>query len=76
MLILSRRVTESIIIDGVIKVKVLGIQGGQIKIGIEAPKEVVIMREEVLERIQQEKKLDRISHDYADHPFNTYKDRD
>jgi len=56
MLILSRKVSESIIIDGVIKVKVLGIQGGQVKIGIDAPKEVEVHREEVLERINAEKK--------------------
>jgi carbon storage regulator len=50
MLILTRRLDESIMIDDDIKIKVLGIRGNQIRIGIEAPDDVVIVREELLEK--------------------------
>ena len=45
MLILSRRVGESLIIDQDVKVHVLGVSGNQIRIGIEAPKEVTVHRD-------------------------------
>lgn len=54
MLILSRKPEESLIIDGNITVTVLGIKGNQISIGIDAPKEVAVLREEVAERIAAE----------------------
>ena len=54
MLILTRRLDESIIIDDDIKIKVLGIRGNQISIGIEAPEEIVIVREELLEEDSSE----------------------
>jgi carbon storage regulator len=47
MLVLSRRNGESIVIDGKITVTVVEIRGGQIRLGIEAPKEVPVRREEV-----------------------------
>jgi len=50
MLILTRRKEESVIINGNIKVTVLGMFRGQVRLGFEAPKEVVIMREELLEK--------------------------
>jgi carbon storage regulator len=53
MLILSRRIGESMIIDGNVKVHVLGVSGNQIRIGIEAPKDVSVHREEVYQRIQK-----------------------
>tara|TARA_R110002096_G_scaffold315227_4_gene509461 strand:- start:942 stop:1106 length:165 start_codon:yes stop_codon:yes gene_type:complete len=49
MLCLSRRVGESIIIDGDIKVTVLRINSSQVKIGIAAPDDVLILREELVE---------------------------
>ena len=52
MLILSRRVGESLIIDQDVKVHVLGVSGNQIRIGIEAPKEVSVHRDEVYKRIK------------------------
>ncbi len=55
MLILTRRVGENIVINDDIVVKVLGLQGNQVRIGIDAPKEVSVHREEIWERIQQEK---------------------
>ncbi len=50
MLILTRRLTESIWIDTDIKVTVLGIKGNQVRIGIEAPTSVAVDREEIYER--------------------------
>lgn len=55
MLILTRKTNESLIINDDIKVTILAVNGNQIKIGIDAPKEVSIHREEVYERIQKEK---------------------
>ncbi|AZL69235.1 carbon storage regulator CsrA [Pseudomonas oryziphila] len=52
MLILTRRVGESIRINNDITVKVLGVQGMQVRLGVEAPEEVVVHRQEVYERIQ------------------------
>tara|TARA_Y100000994_G_scaffold226759_1_gene209886 strand:+ start:397 stop:564 length:168 start_codon:yes stop_codon:yes gene_type:complete len=54
MLVLSRKAEESMIIGDDIKITVLDIRGGQVRIGITAPKEVKIHREEVYERINQE----------------------
>jgi len=49
MLILTRRPEESVIIDGDIKIKILSVNGNQVRIGFEAPEEVVIVREELLD---------------------------
>ena len=57
MLILTRRIGESIVIgdDAAIDITVLGVKGGQIRIGIAAPKDVSVHREEIYQRIQNEK---------------------
>jgi carbon storage regulator len=47
MLVLSRRIDESVWIDGSIKVRVLEISGGHVKLGFSAPKDVSIQREEI-----------------------------
>jgi carbon storage regulator len=52
MLILTRKSTESIIINGDITITILGVKGTQVRIGIEAPKEVQVHREEIFKRIQ------------------------
>ena len=54
MLILSRRVSETIIIGDDISLTVLGINGYQVRIGINAPKEVSVHREEIYQRIKKE----------------------
>jgi len=54
MLVLSRRVDESLLIDKDIKITVLDIKGGQVRLGITAPESIKIHREEVFNRIQEE----------------------
>ena len=55
MLILTRKVNESLMVGDDVTVTVLGIKGGQIRIGINAPLDVAVHRQEVFERIQKEK---------------------
>lgn len=49
MLVLSRKIDEKIIIDEKITISVIGINGGRVRIGIEAPKDVKVRRQELLE---------------------------
>jgi carbon storage regulator len=53
MLILTRRIGETLVIGDSIKVTVLSVQGNQVRIGIDAPKDVAVHREEVAERIKR-----------------------
>jgi len=55
MLILTRRVGETLRINDDIMVTVLGVKGGQVRIGVDAPQEVAVHREEIYKRIQAEK---------------------
>ena len=59
MLILTRKVGESIMIGDSVEVKVLGIRAGQIKLGIEAPKDLKVHRQEIYERIRDEEESKR-----------------
>jgi carbon storage regulator len=52
MLILTRRIGETVVIGSDISIKVLGVMGAEVRLGITAPKDVTVHREEVYERIK------------------------
>ena len=56
MLILTRKVGETIVIGDDIRVSVLSVQGNQVRVGVAAPRDVVVHREEIYDRIQGESK--------------------
>ncbi len=58
MLILTRRVGETLMIGDDVTVTVLGVKGNQVRIGVSAPKNVAVHREEIYERIRKEKEVD------------------
>ncbi len=58
MLILTRRVGEALMIGENTKIVVLGVKGSQIRLGINAPKEVMVHREEIFDKIKDESKAD------------------
>ncbi|HFX0879104.1 TPA: carbon storage regulator CsrA [Pseudomonas aeruginosa] len=55
MLILTRRVGETLMVGDDVTVTVLGVKGNQVRIGVNVPKEVAVHREEIYQRIQKEK---------------------
>jgi carbon storage regulator len=57
MLILTRRVGETVMIGSDVTVTVLGVKGNQVRVGIEAPKSVPVHRKEIYERIQREQQM-------------------
>ena len=58
MLILTRRVGESLMIGEDVTITVLGVKGNQVRIGVKAPKEVAVHREEILDRIAESSNLE------------------
>jgi carbon storage regulator len=66
MLVLSRRVGEEIVIDDTMRVVVLGVQGGRIRLGLSAPPHISIQRSEVRDRIASQKTIGDIIHADAD----------
>ena len=63
MLILTRRVGETLVIGDDVNVTVLGVRGNQVRLGVNAPKEVAVHREEIYQRIQKENDSDNSSSD-------------
>jgi carbon storage regulator len=55
MLILTRRIGETVVIGEEVDVTVLGVKGGQVRLGVKAPLEVSVHREEIFQRISQER---------------------
>ena len=54
MLILTRRVGEKVMVGDDVKLIILGVKGNQVRVGIEAPKNIAVHREEIYERIKRE----------------------
>ena len=67
MLILTRRVTESLMIGNDVTVTILGIKGNQVRVGVQAPRDLPVHREEVYARIQQESGLQQESGHDGEH---------
>lgn len=60
MLILTRRVGETLMIGDEVTVTVLGVKGNQVRIGVNAPRDVTVHREEIYERIKREQADDQL----------------
>lgn len=61
MLVLTRKLGETLVIGDDVKLQILGINGNQVRIGIDAPREVSVHREEIYQRIQQENTVPAIN---------------
>ncbi len=66
MLILTRRVGETLMIGDKVTVTVLGVKGNQVRLGINAPKDVAVHREEIFQRIQREDAAKQVGGESAD----------
>ena len=58
MLILTRRIGETLMVGDDVTITVLGVKGNQVRIGVNAPKDVAVHREEIYQRIQKEKTVE------------------
>ncbi len=63
MLILTRRVGESLKVGDDITITVLGVKGNQVRIGVSAPRDVAVHREEIYNRIQEDDKPESVAED-------------
>ena len=61
MLILTRRVGETLVVGDDVTVTVLGVRGNQVRLGVNAPKDVAVHREEIYQRIQNEKDAENLT---------------
>ena len=68
MLILTRRVGETVMIGDDVTVTILGVKGNQVRVGINAPKNVAVHREEIYERIKREKHGDSQGEPHENEP--------
>jgi carbon storage regulator len=59
MLILTRRIGETIIIGDNVNITVLGVNGNQVRLGVNAPKEITVHREEIYQKIQRENEVEQ-----------------
>lgn len=66
MLILTRRIGETLVVGDDVTITVLGVKGNQVRIGVNAPKHVSVHREEIYKRIQQEQQNKLISDSDSD----------
>jgi carbon storage regulator len=62
MLILTRRVGETVMIGSDVTVTVLGVKGNQVRVGVNAPRDVAVHREEIFERIKREEQAGHPEH--------------
>lgn len=67
MLILTRRVGETLMVGDDVTVTVLGVKGNQVRIGVNAPKEVAVHREEIYQRIKGEGEAGSVPDESAEH---------